>query len=72
MKTLILIIKDETRRSYIMVLQYADSGNLRSYLNRYFSSLTWSDKFNMAIDIAKGLMCLHAEQIIHRDLVRTF
>ena len=55
-----------------MVLQYADSGNLRSYLKKYFSSLTWSDKFNMAIDIAKGLMCLHAEQIIHRDLVRIF
>ena len=58
--------------SYIMVLQYADNGSLRGYLEKNFSSLTWSDKFNMAIDIATGLMCLHAEQIIHRDLVRIF
>ena len=53
-----------------MMLQFADGGNLRSYLEQNFSSLTWSDKLNMATDIAKGLVCLHAEQIIHRDLVR--
>ena len=58
--------------TYIIVLQFADGGSLRNYLKKSFSSLAWSDKFNMATDIAKGLMCLHAEQIIHRDLVRTF
>ena len=63
-----MIIKDEVRGSYIMVLQFADGGSLRNYLEKYFSSLTWPDKLNMAIDIAKGLICLHAEQIIHRDL----
>jgi len=53
-----------------MVLEFADGGDLRSYLEQNFSSLTWSDKLNMATDIARGLACLHAEQIIHRDLVR--
>ncbi len=55
-----------------MVLQFADGGNLRDYLKNSFSLLTLSDKIKMAIEITKGLMCLHAEQIIHRDLVKNF
>jgi len=55
-----------------MVLEFADSGNLRDYLKNSFSSLTWFDKIKMATDITEGLMCLHAEQIIHRNLVKKF
>ena len=53
-----------------MVLQFADGGNLHNYLKSHSSSLTWPDKFKMAIEITSGLMCLHAEQIVHRDLVK--
>ncbi len=53
-----------------MVLEFADGGNLRNYLKNSFSLLSWSDKFKMAIEITKGLMRLHDEQIIHRDLVK--
>jgi serine/threonine protein kinase len=52
-----------------MVLQYADGGNLRDYLKNPPSPLKWSDKFRIALEIAEGLLCLHAEDIIHRDLV---
>ena len=52
-----------------MVLQYADGGNLRDYLKNPPSPLTWSDKYRIALEIAEGLLCLHAEGIIHRDLV---
>jgi serine/threonine protein kinase len=54
-----------------MVLQYANQGNLRDYLSNkeIFDSLQWSDKIQMALDITNGLMCLHHEQIVHRDLV---
>ena len=54
-----------------MVLQYADGGNLRDYLKNeeVFKSLKWKDKIRMALDIACGLMCLHENDIIHRDLV---
>ncbi|CAI2179858.1 9918_t:CDS:2 [Funneliformis geosporum] len=51
-----------------MVLQYANFGCLRAYLQNSFDSLQWKDKLQMALDITCGLMCLHSENIIHRDL----
>ena len=52
-----------------MVLQYANSGNLKEYLDSKFDSLQWKDKIKMALDITRGLMYLHQKKIIHRDLV---
>ena len=52
-----------------MVLQYANGGNLRDYLNNPENILTWSDKCRIALEISEGLLCLHAEGIVHRDLV---
>ncbi|CAI2165213.1 14278_t:CDS:2 [Funneliformis geosporum] len=44
---------DNRYGQYIMVLQFADSGNLRNYLDDSFTKLTWSDKFRMANAISK-------------------
>ena len=52
-----------------MVLQYADGGNLRNYLKNPLSPLTWPDKYRIALEIAEGLLCLHTEGILHRNLV---
>jgi serine/threonine protein kinase len=49
-------------------MQYAD-GNLRDYLSKKFKELTWNDKKRLAFQIADGLCYLHAEGILHRDLV---
>lgn len=54
----------------MMALQYANQGNLRDYLKRNFRLLQWAGKVKMALDIARGLKCLHARNIVHRDLVR--
>ncbi|GBB88340.1 hypothetical protein RclHR1_01490021 [Rhizophagus clarus] len=62
------ITKEPSLNKYAMVLQYATQGNLREYLNNNFSSLNWNDKVRMALDIARGLTCLHNREIIHRDL----
>jgi serine/threonine protein kinase len=59
----------DAESNYVMVLQYADGGNLRDYLKNSPSPLTWSDKYRIALEIAKGLLCLHAEGVLHRDLV---
>ncbi|GBC03168.1 hypothetical protein RclHR1_00500016 [Rhizophagus clarus] len=53
---------------YVMVLEYANEGNLRDYLKKNFDSLQWENKAQMALDITRGLKCLHSKNIIHRDL----
>jgi serine/threonine protein kinase len=50
-------------------MEYADGGTLQSYLNEHFGNLTWSDKFNLALQLAYSVSCLHDEGIVHRDLV---
>jgi serine/threonine protein kinase len=52
-----------------MVLGFANEGNLRDYLKKKFDSLQWGNKIQMALDITRGLKCLHSKKIIHRDLV---
>lgn len=56
----------------MMVLQYANQGNLREYLKNKFISLEWNDKVQLALDITRGLKCLHSRKIIHRDLVNLY
>ncbi|RIB24271.1 kinase-like domain-containing protein [Gigaspora rosea] len=53
---------------YKLVLQYANNGNLRDYLKDNFQKLQWIDKFRIAKEIAKGLVCLHNNGMMHRDL----
>ncbi|KAF0501370.1 kinase-like protein [Gigaspora margarita] len=62
------VTKDPSINSYKMVLQFANEGNLREYLAEKFSKLQWEDKFRMAFEIAEGLLFLHNNKIIHRDL----
>ncbi|EXX62365.1 Skt5p [Rhizophagus irregularis DAOM 197198w] len=52
-----------------MVMEYADGGSLRNYLEKNFTSrLTWDDKLDVAYQLAYAVSCLHNEGIIHRDL----
>jgi serine/threonine protein kinase len=53
-------------------MEYADSGTLRDYLKNNFHRLTWNDKYNLASQLARSILCLHEEGIIHRDLVFYF
>ncbi|CAB4472831.1 unnamed protein product [Rhizophagus irregularis] len=64
------ITKDS--KSYILVLEYANEGNLRDYLKNNFAFLKWNYKIKMALDITNGLKFLHSKEIIHRDLVNEY
>ena len=50
-------------------MEYADSGDLQSYLKTNFNNLSWDNKKNLAFQIATGLSYLHNENILHKDLV---
>ncbi|RGB34279.1 kinase-like domain-containing protein, partial [Rhizophagus diaphanus] len=52
----------------LLIMEYANGGDLQSYLKNNFKYLTWSDKKKLAFQIADGLNYLHNENVIHRDL----
>ncbi|GET04742.1 kinase-like domain-containing protein [Rhizophagus clarus] len=54
--------------NYWLVMEYADGGSLRSYLNINFSNLTWDDKYNMAHQLSCAVSYLHNEGIVRPDL----
>ncbi|GBB93158.1 hypothetical protein RclHR1_02120010 [Rhizophagus clarus] len=51
----------------MLVMEYADSGTLRSYL-KVNTNLTWINKYKFAYQIACAVLCLHKTNIVHRDL----
>ncbi|RIB28352.1 kinase-like domain-containing protein [Gigaspora rosea] len=62
------ITQDSETKTYCMVFQYANRGDLRCYLNDYFPNLDWSTKIRMAREISSGIKCLHSVNIVHRNL----
>ncbi|KAF9188880.1 hypothetical protein BGZ51_006368 [Haplosporangium sp. Z 767] len=51
-----------------LVFQHNEHGTLHSYLRNFHAHLTWSDRFNLAMDIALGLRYLHHKGCRHRHL----
>ncbi|CAG8696540.1 11765_t:CDS:2, partial [Cetraspora pellucida] len=49
------ISQDPATSRYFMVLQYADGGSLRDYLQKNFKTLDWKKKISMGKQIASGL-----------------
>ncbi|KAG9285395.1 hypothetical protein G9A89_010870 [Geosiphon pyriformis] len=62
------VIKEPNTHNYLLVLEYADGGSLRNYLKNHFKKMDGIHKLLIAQEIASGVMCLHDEGIIHRDL----
>ncbi|RGB37358.1 kinase-like domain-containing protein [Rhizophagus diaphanus] len=62
------ITKDPITEEYMLVLQYADGGNLHEYLKNNFSNITWKEKLNILHQISMGLRNIHKIDFTHRDL----
>ncbi|KAF9572531.1 hypothetical protein EC968_009755 [Mortierella alpina] len=60
-------IDPATSQPYL-ILQHNEHGTLHSYLRNFHAHLTWSDRFNLAMDIALGVRHLHHKGIRHRHL----
>src|ERR1700722_6753297 len=61
------ITKDFNTNNFMMVMEYANDGNLRQNLNENFNSLGWKNKFASLNDIAKGLSDIHKKGLTHQD-----
>ncbi|RIA90275.1 kinase-like domain-containing protein, partial [Glomus cerebriforme] len=52
---------------FMMVMKYAENGNLRQTLNKDFNTMRWKEKLDIISDIAEGLSDIHKEGLTHRD-----
>ncbi|GBB85040.1 hypothetical protein RclHR1_11600005 [Rhizophagus clarus] len=53
--------------NYILVMEYADGGDLRNYLRKNFVNITWMEKLMILQNITEGLHAIHKKNFIHRD-----
>ncbi|EXX67414.1 uncharacterized protein OCT59_023840 [Rhizophagus irregularis] len=60
--------QNDNFKKYWLVMEYANNGTLHEYLKKHFDTITWNDKFNIALQLAHAVLCLHDEGIVHRDL----
>ena len=66
----LFIITDVDEKSYYLVLECANQGNLREFIKQKNGLLKWEDRMCLTIQIAEGLHYLHETwNIAHRDLV---
>ncbi|CAB4446052.1 unnamed protein product [Rhizophagus irregularis] len=61
------ITQDPKTKNYMMVLDYAEDGSLRNYLDKEYK-LNWDIMFEYLQNIIVGLKCIHEKEFIHRDL----
>jgi serine/threonine protein kinase len=59
----------DTIAEYTLILEYADSGTLKTFLNDHFHELDWNDKYQLAYQLSSAVEYIHDHNIIHRDLV---
>ncbi|GES98899.1 kinase-like domain-containing protein [Rhizophagus clarus] len=55
-------------KKYSLVLEYADSGTLNDYLNKYFNELDWDEKYQLSLQLTSAVEYIHNCGIIHCDL----
>ncbi|PKK63379.1 kinase-like protein [Rhizophagus irregularis] len=60
--------QNDQSRQYLIVMEYADSGSLQSYLKENFIKLSWEDKYKLAYQLACAVSYLHDKGIEHRNL----
>ncbi|GBC00570.1 hypothetical protein RclHR1_00390024 [Rhizophagus clarus] len=61
------ITQDPKTKEYMMVLDYCDFGNLRSYLNESEEYINCRRKINELQQIARGLLNIHDSGKVHKD-----
>jgi serine/threonine protein kinase len=61
------ISQDPNTKNYIMVLEYAEDGNLNDYLNKNYESFDWFKGLKILTEIINGLSKIHQKKMIHHN-----
>src|SRR5215469_340306 len=59
--------KDPETEEFMMIMQFADNGNLRSILLKNFSNILWSEKMELLQFAALDIKNLHELGYFHKD-----
>ncbi|EXX59975.1 Sps1p [Rhizophagus irregularis DAOM 197198w] len=60
--------QDPITKEYMLILNYAEGGNLHDYLQKNFINITWNNKLFILRGILIGLESIHSKNFIHRDI----
>ena len=58
--------KDPVTKEFMMIMQFADQGNLRHILLSNFKNILWKDKIKILYDSAQDLKNLHELEYFHK------
>src|SRR5687767_13636381 len=59
--------EDPKTKEFMMIMQFADKGNLRDILLNNFNSMSWKDKIKCLKDVTKCLKHLHDFGYPHKN-----
>ena len=59
--------KDPETKEFMMIIQFADEGNLRSSLSNNFKKIFWKNKIHLLCHISQDLQDLHELGYFHKD-----
>src|SRR6266487_387774 len=62
------VTQDQDTKEYMLVLQYAENGDLRHYLRDHFTEITWKRRLIMLNSLAMNLSAIHNAGFTHYDL----
>ncbi|CAB4408581.1 unnamed protein product [Rhizophagus irregularis] len=61
------ISRDPDTKNYIMVLDYAEGGNLYRWISEHYNNIDWSHIINALLTIIGGLKEIHQKKLVHHD-----
>ncbi|PKY54640.1 hypothetical protein RhiirA4_473568 [Rhizophagus irregularis] len=61
------ITQDHNTKDYMLIMEYANGGDLHKYLQKKFVDITWNKKLHILWKISEGLNAIHKKNFIHRD-----
>src|SRR6266498_158029 len=59
--------QDPETKEFMMIIRFADKGNLRSSLSNNFNNILWENKIDLLRDALKNLRDLHKLGYFHKD-----